>query len=337
MKVNLNLVKSDANPILTVNPAVDWESQAVFNCGVCYKDGYFHMLYRAIGEYENYISRLGYARSSDGVNFTRMSDKPVLSPELPYEKWGCEDPRIIMLEGEIYITYVVLSRSCKQGAGVIRTALAKTKDFYTYERLGVITPDIAIDKDVVIFPEKINGKYVMLHRPHNWVNGEIKKEGKKLLILVDGNYVEWDLPEVPERFPDKPSIWMAYSDDLLHWSGHHILIEPKFLWENWKIGGGCPPIKTKKGWLLLNHGVERETGKTNYRASLAMLDLKDPSKVIYRPEEPILSPELKYELLGDVPNVVFPEGAVLKEGKLYMYYGGGDKCINLATSEVSFE
>jgi len=337
MKVHLNLVKSKANPILTVNPANDWESQAVFNAGVCYKDGFFHMLYRAIGEYERYISRLGYARSSDGVTFERMSKKPVLSGELPYEKWGCEDPRIILLEGEIYVTYVVLSRSVKQGAGIIRTALAKTKDFYSFERLGVITPDIAIDKDTVIFPEKIKGKYVMLHRPHNWVIGEVKKEGNKLMVLVDGNWAEWNLPQIPERFPEKPAIWIAYSDDLLHWNNHKVLLESKFPWENWKIGGGCPPIKTEKGWMLLNHGVEKETGKVNYRASLAILDLEDPTKIIYRPEEPILSPELKYELQGDVPNVVFPEGAVLKENTLFMYYGGGDKCINLATGNISFE
>ena len=337
MNIQLNLRKSKANPILTVNPANDWESQAVFNCGVCFKDGFFHMLYRAIGEYEDYISRLGYARSRDGINFQRMSDKPVLSHEVPYEKWGCEDPRIIFLEDEIYITYVVLSRSVKKGAGVIRTALAKTKDFFSYERLGVITPDIAIDKDVVIFPEKIQGQYVMLHRPHNWVKGEVKKEGGKLLVEVDGRFVEWNLPEIPERFPEKPSIWIAYSGDLLHWHDHKILMEPKFPWENWKIGGGCPPIKTEKGWMLLNHGVEKETGKINYRASLTMLDLDDPSKVIYRPSEPVLSPELNYELLGDVPNVVFPEGAVLRGTELFVYYGGGDKCVSLATGKVTYE
>ncbi|MDP7422825.1 MAG: glycosidase [bacterium] len=335
--MKIELKKYDGNPILVPNPEIGWESQAVFNAGVIYHDGRFHMLYRAIGEYEHYISRLGYAVSEDGQNFRRVSKEAVLFPEHEYEQWGCEDSRIMELEGTIYVTYVALNKN-EKGQILPLTALARTNDFFSYEKLGLINPAQSINKDTVLFPEKIGGRYMMIHRPHNWIQDEIKRENGRLMVKLHDCWLPWELEEEPDYFPEKPSIWAAYSDDLINWYGHQVMMEPKFTWEKSKIGGGCPPIRTEYGWLLIFHGVgHTETGNRRYCAGAALLDLEDPTRILCRLENPILAPECDYEIEGDVPRVVFPEGAVLfDDGRLFVYYGGGDKCVNLATGTVRF-
>jgi predicted GH43/DUF377 family glycosyl hydrolase len=260
------------------------------------------MLYRAIGEYEHYISRLGYAVSEDGINFTRY-DEPVMNPTVRYELGGCEDPRISKIENKLYVTYVVLSFPQKE-KGIARTALASTEDFLDYNKLGIITPHDVDDKDVVIFPEKINGKYVMMHRP-NWVG---EKYGTS-----------------------NPSIWLAYSDNLQEWSDDKILIQSEQKWEQRKVGGGCPPIKTKEGWMVFYHGVDADF---RYMAGVILLDIQDPSIVLARSKRPVLEPRESYEVVGDVPNVVFPTGTVMLDNKLYVYYGAADKVIGLATADL---
>ncbi len=183
-----------------------------------------------------------------------------------------------------------------------RTALAKVEglgepDGPRFRRLGVITPYHANDKDVVLFPEKIQGKYAAIHRPSNWVG-----------------------PGYPV---ERPSIWFAWLDGLpgrMH--GHQVIMQPEQPWEAKKIGAGPPPIKTKVGWLLIYHGVDWDH---TYRAGAALLDLEEPWRVIARTEEPILEPEEPYEVEGDVPNVVFPEGAVVVGDELLVFYGAADK------------
>lgn len=337
MHLEISLEKYHGNPILKPNPANRWESQAVFNAGALYHNGQFHMLYRAIGEYEQYISRLGYAVSDDGVHFKRVSDEPVLFPEFDYERWGCEDPRIMLIDGTVYVTYVALDRGENNEIFPL-TALATTDDFLSYEKHGLINPAISINKDCVIFPEKIGGRYMMLHRPHNWTTGETRREDGRLMIKRYNRWLPWDQGPEPERFPEKPAIWAAYSDNFTDWDGHHVLMESMFPWENEKIGGGCPPIKTDHGWLHIYHGVGvNSDGRRIYRGGAALLDLDDPATVLHRSEHPILAPECDYECQGDVPWVVFPEGAVLLEdGQLFVYYGGGDKCLNLARGTVRF-
>ncbi|MDD2717288.1 MAG: glycosidase [Candidatus Wallbacteria bacterium] len=337
MKLKVEFKKYEKNPVLTVNPGNDWESKAVFNAGLIYKNGKFHMLYRAIGEYEKYISRIGYALSDDGRNFRRMSDQPVLVPEYDYEQYGCEDPRITEIGSKLYVTYVAYNKTSQYGSHP-QAALAETTDFYHFKKLGLISPFISINKDTVLFPEKINNQYVMLHRAHNWKKDGIRKTEGKFQVKLNQSWLDWDLDEIPDHFPEKTSIWIADSEDLTHWHHHRVLFEPEFAWENCKIGGGCPPVKTGFGWLIIYHGIESlPDGKLIYRAGLAVLDLHDPSKVIYRHPVPIISPEHSYETEGDVPQVVFPEGAALIDGMLYVYYGGGDKCINLATGTIKPE
>lgn len=338
----MKLKRHKQNPIL--EPKNNWESKAVFNPGVVYEKetGLVHMLYRAIGDDDRYRSILGYAVSEDGVNFKRH-DHSVLEPNEKYEKKTIEDPRITEIEGTFYITYVSHFENDRQNTIAI-TALASTTDFKEYKRHGVITPLGADNKDVVLFPEKINGKYAMLHRPINWIKENIYEKKDGLYLKVKKRTIKWPLEEIPV-FPEMPSIWIAYSDNLTDWYNHKVVMESEREWEGVKIGAGPPPIKTDKGWLSIYHGSSRlpnskfrdyknEIYHRTYKAGAALLDLNDPSKVIARTENPILEPEKDYEVYGDVPNVVFPEGAIVKGDELFVYYGAADKKCCLATCNL---
>ena len=324
------LQRYEKNPILIPNEANWWESKAVFNCAILHYENKFHMLYRAIGEYERYISRIGYASSTDGYSFTR-SNNIALEPTQDYEEYGIEDPRMVEIDNQVYITYVILSSYVTDGAIVeASTALATTTDFLKYTRLGVITTKGSDNKDVVLFPEKMSqqqpppssvlslslpsnnmdtaGKYFFLHRPSGWI-------GSKYGV-------------------DKPSIWLGEGNALTNFEKHTLLLKPEEDWEELKVGAGPPPIKTRIGWLVIYHGVSREKV---YRAGAAILDLHDPSKIIGRTKTPILEPKEPYEKFGDVNNVVFPTGAcVVDNDKLFVYYGAADKVCCLATADLNY-
>ncbi|MBU2577298.1 glycosidase [Patescibacteria group bacterium] len=294
------------NPLIKLNLKHYWEDEAVFNPGVTYFNNKFIMLYRAIGEYDHYISFVGLATSEDGVHFERQ-EKPLLQPERVYEQHGIEDLRINPLKGDFYLTYTALSQPATQGGEPHQVGLIKTKNFTEFERIGVITPKEFCSRNAVLFPEKINGDYIMIHRP---------------LYLTKERYPK------NEYYPAEPGIWISYSKNLIDWVNHQLLMESWFPWENFKIGGGPPPVKTERGWLLIYHGVDQSR---YYRAGVALLDLNDPRKIIARSRQPILEPEEEYERKGDVPNVVFPTGLILKDNTLYLYYGAADKTCCLAT------
>lgn len=300
----LQLERAKYNPILLPDESNWWESNAVFNCSVLNDGKTIHMLYRAIGEYKDYVSRIGYAESSDGLLFARRKDVAI-SPEADYEKYGIEDPRLTIIEGRTYVTYVVLSNYVKRGPSA-STALAITDDFFSYKRLGIITIAGSDNKDAVLFP-KLNGeskskKYRMLHRPSKWVG--------------------------PQYDTDRPSIWIGEGDSVTNFMKHSLLATPQQSWEALKVGVGMSPIKTQKGWLVIYHGVSIDKV---YSAGAFLLDLKDPSNIIGRTKEPILKPEENYEKNGDVNNVVFPTGACILDEKLFVYYGGADKVCCVAT------
>ena len=316
------------NPILVPNEANWWESKAVFNCAILHYENKFHMLYRAIGEYERYISRIGYASSTDGYSFAR-SNHIALEPTQDYEQYGIEDPRMVEIDNQVYITYVILSAYVTDGAIVeASTALATTTDFLKYTRLGVITTKGSNNKDVVLFPEKMSqqqqqssalssspsnntdgaGKYFFLHRPSGWI-------GSKYGV-------------------NKPSIWLGEGNALTNFEKHTLLLKPEEDWEELKVGAGPPPIKTTTGWLVIYHGVSRDKV---YRAGAALLDLHDPSKIIGRTKTPILEPQEPYEKFGDINNVVFPTGAcVVDNDRLFVYYGGADRVCCLATADLNY-
>jgi len=297
----VKLKRYHANPILSPNDNW-WENRCVFNAGAAVSNGRVHLLYRAIGD--DNISRFGYASSADGLNFDVRADLPVCEPPLDdqWERLGCEDPRIARIGDTFYVVYTGASLYTADHGPTFgfgppwrcRVSLISTRDFRHFERHGVILPDHD-DKDAALFPDKIGGRYAMLHR-----------------IL--------------------PDICVSYSDDLLRWGDTRRVIGPRpGFWDNNRIGAGNSPIRTDRGWLNFYHGVDE---KRVYRLGILILDLEDPTKTVYRSDEPCLEPEDDYERDGPVPNVVFSCGAVEKDGQYLVYYGGADRCVAAASIRV---
>lgn len=301
------------NPILVPNEDCWWESKAVFNCAISYDGQMIHMLYRAVGEYEKYISRLGYACSKDGHKFNKMGDI-AFAPHENYEKYGIEDPRLIKINNQVYVTYVVPSGYVRDTPNV-SSAVATTENYREFSRLGIIKGGGRDNKDVVFFPEKFGNSstdgnqsivYLSLHRPSAWIGSAFGT--------------------------DRPSIWLGEGRSLTNIERHTLLLKPEREWEALKIGAGVPPIKTNRGWLIIYHGVSKEKV---YSVGAALLDLKKPNQILGRTKRPILVPEESYERFGDVNNVVFPTGACIVDRKLFVYYGGADKVCCLATADLS--
>jgi len=316
----MKLQRYEGNPILKPE-GDDWESIAVFNPAAFCKGGYIHLLYRAVGEYVRYISRLGHAIFDENLKLLERFDEPCFSPEIEFWEMSVEDARLTPLEGRLYMTYVITPTPCppyavRRRLGIPLRPQARTRislaevtcesGRMSFQRLGIITPYGSNQRDTVLFPGKIGGQYAALHRPSAWVG-----------------------PGYPT---DTPGIWFAYLDDLPgRMYDHRLVMKSERLWEARKIGAGPPPVKTDKGWLLIYHGVDENRV---YRAGAALLDLEEPWKVIARTSEPILEPEEEYELVGDVPNVVFPEGAVVIGDELLVFYGAADKVCCVATAPL---
>ncbi|WP_018753455.1 glycoside hydrolase family 130 protein [Paenibacillus sanguinis] len=234
------------------------------------------------------ISHLRVARSKDGVNF-EIERQPALFPEHELEAWGIEDPRVTQIGDTYYITY---SSASSRGVGA---ALAETKDFRSFKKHGMmLAPE---NKDVILFPEPIRGKYVAMHRP------------------------------VPKSFGE-PEMWIAESPDLLYWGNHRFLMGlSERGWDSARMGGGAVPIKTAHGWLALYHGAD---SKHRYCMGAVLLDLHDPGRVLSRSSRPFLEPEADYEVNGFFGKVVFSCGALLEGDTVRMYYGAADEVMAMA-------
>ena len=247
------------------------------------------------------VSRFGYAASKNGFNISERLLEPIftVTPDSDIDCLGVEDPRLALIEDKIYMTFSAYGfvprmheafRWVQIGITSIGVDDFKNKKWNWSERIYPFP--FTDNKDAALFPEKIKGKYVMLHR-------------------------------IPQH------IWLGYSDDLKTFRDNSIILMPQGLgWEYYKVGGGATPIKTEKGWLIIYHAVDK---KMVYRLGLAFLDLEDPGKVIYRHPEPILSPELEFETQGDVSNVTFTCGCVVKDDQLFVYYGAADTVICVST------
>ncbi|HOK67586.1 MAG TPA: hypothetical protein PK054_09260 [Anaerohalosphaeraceae bacterium] len=328
----MKLVRYSKNPILKPNPKNPWENFVTTNPGAWYEEetGRVLMLYRAAGDDEAHVIRFGLAVSSNGYDFQRVSDQPVFGPSTDGFDAGCvEDPRIIKIGEYYYITYAarfyppgrywlvagkpqVWKQSPPEFPYLIRenatvTGLALTKDFKTWIRAGRITNPLVDDRDVILFPEKINGKFVMLHRPMSWVG--------------------------PQYGTEHPAMWISFSEDLLHWPKSTLLAAAKEDWEC-KIGGNTPPIRTPHGWLTLYHAVGPDR---YYRLGAMLLDLNNPARVTHRTKDWIFQPEEWYETQGcyDGGGVVFPCGKVVIKDTLFVYYGAADKYVGLATCKLN--
>jgi len=320
------------NPIV-VPGQQPWRMATVFNPGVIYENGKFYMYERAAGGLRPFICTVGMLESDDGVNFKLSRPDPVFTPAMAgNEKGSVQDPRVVKIDDTYYMTFAFRPyawSSHPTGVGVpeshqtdypgitvnprenqTRSGMAVSKNLYDWEFHSWITEPDLDDRDVILFPEKIGGKYYVLRRP---------------LPFVDANH----------KGPMKGYIQLSESTDLKTWSKAEIIVEPEYDWENNRIGGSTPPIKTDEGWLILYHGVEtRDVSRKTvvYRLGALMLDLEDPRKIVKRYPFPVMEPEEYYELFGlYIPNVVFPTANVVIDGVVYLYYGCCDTAIGLAT------
>jgi beta-1,2-mannobiose phosphorylase / 1,2-beta-oligomannan phosphorylase len=297
----MELTRYFKNPILLPDPTSSWETYNVFNPAVIYHNGLWHMHYRAQGM--DWVSRIGYAVSVDGINWNRLR-YPVLEPHDESDARGVEDPRVVEIEGNFYMTYTAYSNTVPDGiqpthsGGGILPMIAQSSNLISWERLGPFVTG-EDNKDHVLFPRKIKGKFAALHRRH-------------------------------------PQVWLAYSDDLTHWDKDRmsLIYGPRSgsTWDSMSVGNNGVPIETSEGWLVLNHGY---TPDHVYHIGAVLLDLDDPTRVIRRPINPIFCPREIWELRGDIPNVIFSCANPVLDGKVYVYYGGGDHVIGLATCSLN--
>jgi predicted GH43/DUF377 family glycosyl hydrolase len=326
-----------------------WECNGVLNPTTIKKNNTIHMIYRAVAK--NFTSSFGYAKIENGEIF--REEEPLLTPTRKYEKKGIEDPRISKIGSTYYLLYTAFD-----GRNA-RIAYATSKNLKNWKKEGIISPNISVekarelvknkiyrdkwrhqevyypttslwDKDAVLFPEKIKGKFVILHR-----------------FLPDIQIVRF------KKFSElqKKDFWKSYIQDMAE--DDKVSLYRRYDWEDEHIGAGCVPIKTKYGWLTIYHAVERLKRKSSYRrmlfkatgifkklrekrlnliyrAGVALLDLKDPRKEITRLKRPLFEPKYKWEKQGYINNVVFPEGAILEKNNLKIYYGCSDSRIGIA-------
>jgi beta-1,2-mannobiose phosphorylase / 1,2-beta-oligomannan phosphorylase len=245
---------------------------------------------------QNYLTSISHfrlAKSIDGICF-EIAETPTIFPETCYETFGIEDPRITQIDQTFYITYSAVSPMGINGC------LIKTNDFLTFERMGIIFS--SDNKDVVLFPEKINDHYYALHRPTSSIYGKL-------------------------------DIWLAKSPDLTHWGQHDILLQRRpNNFDSYRLGGSAVPFKTEHGWLEIYH-----SGTIDHKYALAAVLLKndDPLTVLKRSTRPFIKPEEHYETNGFFEQVVFSCGAISENNDVWIYYGVSDE--NIACAKMSLQ
>jgi len=318
------------HPVLTPSPARAWENLVATNPAAWHDEGTGEvlLLYRAAGDDAAHTVHLALARSRDGVDFTRDAAGPAASP-IPFTPdGGClEDPRIIKVGDWYYVT--VASRPFPPGRYWDKVAQAKlvhlqfpahfpaalrqnltsthlflTQDFKTWIRAGRLTDPALDERDVVIFPETVDGKWVTLHRPMQWHGAGFPNE--------------------------QPAIWIAATSDLLGWKQLRLLAKAEYDWEL-KVGANNPPLRTPHGWLQIYHAVGPDK---HYRLGAMLLDLENPFRVTHRTRRPIYEPVAEWETRGLYNGVCFPCGHAVLDGVYHLYYGGGDVVCGLARAPL---
>ncbi len=301
------LTRFPGNPIIAPRPGVMWESHGTINPAAIDLGGKTHILYRAVAD--GNVSTLGYAVSSDGISIDARPDKPVYLPREPFEmrddggkdNYGCEDPRLMQIADRIYMTYTGYDGNTPRVAvsSISADDFIKNK-WSAWSKPEAITPPGIPNKDAAILPEPVKGGYMLFHRVHESICAD----------FVDS--LDFSKEKITQCI--------------------EIIGPRRGMWDGGKVGISAPPVKTKDGWLLLYHGV---SWSTTYRVGAVLLDLHDPTIVRARTAVPLFEPEEEYERKGVVPNVVFPCGLVIRGNTAYMYYGGGDFVIGVATIKLS--
>lgn len=291
----ITLKRVSEQPVLAPRTENYWEKAAVFNCAAIYDGGLVHMVYRAT----DITSNGSQGRYINSFGYAVSEDGVHFTrrdePVMVNDiPQEARGPEDPRIVKIDDVFHMMYTGYGGRFPGDYRISLATSTDLLHWERHGVMLDEA--NKDASLFPEKIGGRYVMFHRR-------------------------------------PPNIWLAYSDDLKTWTDHQSVMEslPDSWWENEKIGIGGPPMKTDEGWLLIYHGVSKEK---QYSLGIALLDLEDPTKVLKRQAEPILVPELDWEVNGFVPNVVFSCGQVVMGDELLVYYGGADTAIGVAKIKI---
>lgn len=333
--MSFNLNTNNKKIFLESIPENNFENKGVLNPAAIKKNGLIHFFYRAISKKD--VSSIGYCQIKDEKIIYR-SKTPVIFPEFDYEKQGVEDPRITFLDGTYYLLYTAFD-----GKNAV-IAMATSQDLVNFQKHGPISPMISYDlaedyfrnsvtnekytsfeqiykrdkgrnvllweKDAFIFPKKINGQFALVHR---------------VLPGIQICYFD-DFKELTKDF------WIEHFKNFKK----YLLLDSQFNFENAYIGGGCPPIETKFGWLLIYHAVEEtlEKGRV-YHAAAALLDLKNPQKIISRLPFPLFSPQKDWEKHGIINNVVFPTGAIVDKNKLSIFYGAADQKIGLINLDLN--
>jgi len=314
-QAKIRLTKSLQNPIMSPR-SYSWESKATFNPTAFKGEDKIHIIYRAVGEDDSSV--LGYAYTHDGLNidgrpsyhiYRRYFNYNENVPKIDYISgggWsgGCEDPRIVLIDDTVYMIFTAFD-----GWGSVRLALTSISysDFkkkkWNWKKAVMISPPGEINKNWVLFPERINGKYAILHSFY-------------------------------------PNILINYFDSLEELDGKNFIksnntrpVDPNRTWDSWFRGVGPSPIKTKEGWLILYHAMDHKK-PDRYRMGALLLDLKDPTKILYRSSTPILEPEEDYENNGHKWGVVYSCGAIVQKGELIVYYGGADKFVCVASMNL---
>lgn len=323
---DMRIARHPDNPIV-IPGKWDWRRVATFNPAcILDNDGRFYLFERACVSLRPLKCSVGLLVSDDGFHFEHVCDEPVFTPDqLGFPLGTVEDPRVVKMGDTYYMTfahrpfnyhcnptgiaepeYVPQKGAFQEGVNNTRSGIAVSKDMREWEHLGWITPPEVDDRDNVLFPEKIGGRFAMLRRPMTWFGEEYGCSG--------------------------PAMWLSYSGDLSSWTEPELIAGPENDWEGGKIGAAAPPLRTSEGWLTLYHGVDENTV---YRVGIMLLDLDDPTKVLARCPHHIMEPQAYYEKVGlIIPNVIFPTGNVIKNGLLYIYYGCTDTCISVATVPV---
>lgn len=316
---------------------LSFENEGVLNPAVIKVNDKIHLFYRAVGK--GNFSSIGYCLLSGPLTVEKRSDSPIIVPESEYEKHGTEDPRIVKIDDLFYLTYT--SYDGINALGTLKTS----KDLKSWKNEGIIVPKIPYeefkflseseglipdkyrrynefqishtdsdpiflwDKNLIFFPRKINDKFYFLHR----IRPEIQIVSVKNIEDLNSDF------------------WQDYFS---HFKDH-ILLSPKYDHESSYIGGGCPPIETEYGWLMIYHGVYDTVNGYVYSACAALLDIENPEKEISRLPYPLFKPEEEWELKGEVNNVCFPTGTIVENDRLYIYYGAADERIAVASLNIS--
>lgn len=335
--VNFTKKELARNPMITVRKLGvllsksdrTFENEGVLNPAVIEEDGVIHMFYRAVRRGNH--STIGYCRLSDPTTVSERFDQPVLVPDNDRDLQGVEDPRIVKIEGTFYLSYTAYDGYQAMGC------VATSADLRHFKKHGLIVPEVNYkdfrdwvtqsgkinlkyfrfdqcstvlwDKNVIFFPRRINGKLAFLHRFRPGIQ----------LVMVD---------ELDDLTPD---FWKRYFLDFKN----HIVLDPEAEHETSYIGGGCPPIETPAGWLVIYHSVRDTIDGFIYVASAALLGLENPTQEIARLPYPLFEPEHDWEKRGEVNNVCFPTGTIIRGDELYIYYGAADEQIAVASVSLT--